>query len=130
MLGSLKDTLAMSKAIEGVQPCLDFAHLHARAGDGTVNSYEEWCQILESYGNALGDSSLKDLSCHLSGIEYTDKGEKNHLPMQESDFDLKALFKALHQFGCAGRILCESPVMEEDALLFQKTWRKVSGESP
>ena len=129
MLGSLQDTLAMSKAIEGVKPCLDFAHLHARAGDGTINSYDEWCSILESYASALGESSLKELSCHLSGIEYTEKGEKNHLTMEESDFDLKALFRALHQFGCSGRILCESPIMEEDALLFQRTWTEISGES-
>src|SRR5438128_5503736 len=39
MLGSLEDTLVMSQEIEGVEPCIDFAHLHARPGDGTVNSY-------------------------------------------------------------------------------------------
>ena len=33
MLGSLQDTLEMSRAIEGVEPCIDFAHLHARPGD-------------------------------------------------------------------------------------------------
>lgn len=129
MLGSLEDTLEMSKAIEGVQPCLDFAHLHARTGDGSVNSYDEWCQIFEKYASVLGKASLKDLSCHLSGIDYTEKGEQSHLPMEESDFDLHALFKALHKFGCAGRLLCESPVMEEDALLFQKTWIEISGET-
>jgi len=129
MLGSLEDTLEMSKQISGVQPCLDFAHLHARTGDGSMNSYDEWCQVLEAYGNALGEDALKNLSCHLSGIEYTEKGEQNHLPMEASDFDLKALFKALHKFGAGGRLLCESPVMEEDALLFQKTWIEVSNES-
>jgi deoxyribonuclease-4 len=130
MLGSLEDTLAMSKAIDGVQPCLDFAHLHARPGDGTMNTYEEWCQVLEDYRDALGEESLKELSCHLSGIEYSEKGEQNHLPIEESDFDLEALFKALHKYGCAGRILCESPIMEEDAQLFRKTWMEISGESP
>ena len=128
MLGSLEDTLKMSAELDGVQPCLDFAHLHARPGDGSMNSLDEWRQILKSYANALGESALKDLSCHLSGIEYTDKGEKNHLPIEESDFGLDALFTALHEFGCAGRILCESPVMEEDAILFQKSWMKISGE--
>jgi deoxyribonuclease-4 len=34
MLGSLEDTLAMAKALPGVEPCIDFAHLHARPGDG------------------------------------------------------------------------------------------------
>jgi deoxyribonuclease-4 len=128
MLGSLEDTLEMSKAIEGVEPCLDFAHLHARPGDGTVNTYDEWSKYLESYSKALGKKSLKGLHIHLSGIEYGPKGEKNHLKLEEADLDLKALLRALKDFGCAGRILCESPVMEEDALLMLKTWKEVSGE--
>ncbi len=128
MLGSFEDTLAMSKAIEGVQPCVDFAHVHARTGNGKMNSYDEWMRLLERYEKVLGDKALRDMSCHLSGIEYTEKGEKNHLPMEESDFELDALFKAMRYFNCAGRLLCESPIMEEDALLFQKHWMKVSGE--
>jgi len=128
MLGSLEDTLEMSKAIDGVEPCIDFAHLHARPGDGTVNTYDEWAVYLELYGKALGDDGLKRLHCHLSGIEYGPKGEKNHLIFEEADLDLEALLRALKAFGCAGRILCESPVMEEDALNMLKAWKKISGE--
>ena len=128
MLGSLEDTLEMSKAIEGVEPCLDFAHLHARPGDGTINTYEEWSDYLEMYETALGTESLKRMHIHLSGIEYGPKGEKNHLKLEDADFDLEALFRALKDFGCAGRILCESPVMEEDALVMMKTWKELSGE--
>ena len=128
MLGSLEDTLAMSTAIKGVEPCVDFAHLHARPGDGTVNTYDEWSSYLEMYGKALGDEGLKRLHCHLSGIEYGPKGEKNHLVFEEADIDLQALFRALKDFNCAGRILCESPIMEEDALIMMKTWKEVSGE--
>lgn len=128
MLGSLDDTLAMSKAIKGVQPCLDFAHLHARNGDGSVNSYEEWIEVLTKYQKKLGKRAMKRLSCHLSGIEYGPKGEKHHLTMKESDFKLKPLFQALYDMECGGRILCESPIMEEDALYFKKQWIKISGE--
>lgn len=128
MLGSFEDTLAMSEAIDGVQPCLDFAHLHARPGDGTMNTYEEWSKYLESYRRELGKDALKHLHIHLSGIEYGPKGEKNHLPLAEADLNLKVLFKALNDFGCAGRILCESPIMEEDALNMKKAWMKASGE--
>jgi deoxyribonuclease-4 len=128
MIGSLEDTLEMSKATKGVEPCLDFAHLHARPGDGTCNTYEEWASYLELYGKALGKESLKRLHIHLSGIEYGPKGEKNHLTLEEADLDLKALFRALKDFGCAGRILSESPIMEEDALIMMKTWKEVSGE--
>jgi len=128
MLGSLEDALEMSKAIKGVEPCADFAHLHARPGDGTMNSYEEWSALLEVYKKAVGAAALKRLHIHLSGIEYGPKGEKNHLKLAEADLDLKALFRALKDFGCAGRILCESPIMEEDALKMKKAWIKVSGE--
>lgn len=126
MLGSLEDTLEMSKEIPGVLPCLDFAHLHARPGDGTINSYEEWSARLEAYAKALGDAALGRLHIHLSGIEYGPKGEKNHLPISESDFDLEGLFRALRDFKAGGRILCESPIMEEDALLMRDTWRKMN----
>lgn len=128
MLGSLEDAVAMSKAMDMVQPCLDFAHLHARPGDGTMNTHDEWSQLLEKYGKSLGKKALKNLHIHLSGIEYGPKGEKNHLPLAEADLDLKALFKAMKEFGCAGRILCESPIMEEDALNMKKAWMKISGE--
>jgi deoxyribonuclease-4 len=128
MLGSFEDALAMSKAMDRVQPCIDFAHLHARAGDGSMNTYDEWSRLLERYGKNLGDRALKNLHIHLSGIEYGPKGEKNHLPFKEADLDLKALFKALNDFNCGGRILCESPIMEEDALVMKKMWMKVSGD--
>jgi len=93
-----------------------------------MNTYDEWSRVLEKYGKTLGAKSLKKLHIHLSGIDYGSKGEKNHLPLAEADLDLKALFKALNEFGCGGRILCESPIMEEDALIMKKTWMKISGE--
>jgi deoxyribonuclease IV len=126
MLGSLEDTLSMSTAIAGVEPCLDFAHLHARAGDGSMNSYDEWCVVLEKYGKALGNEALHSLHIHLSGIEYGEKGERNHLPIEESDFNLQALFKALIVFDCQGRILCESPAMEDDALKMKQAWNEAA----
>lgn len=125
MLGSLQDTIGMSTAIPGVEPCLDFAHLHARPGDGSMNSYEEWSAVLEAYGEALGEKAFKRLHVHLSGIEFGGKGEKNHLEIMDSDFVLEALLKALLDFRCSGRILCESPTLEEDALIIKDAWSGV-----
>ncbi len=122
MLGSLEDSLIMSREISGVLPCLDFAHIHARAGDGSMNSESEWTEVLIRYAQALGKQSLAQLHIHMSGIEYSIKGEKNHLPIAESDFDLNGLMAALKNAGAKGRILCESPVMEEDALYMKRTW--------
>ena len=128
MLGSLEDTLAMSQAISGVIPCLDFAHLHARLGDGSMNTYDEWMRTLGAYAKALGGEALHDLHVHLSGIEYGPKGEKEHLKVEEADLDVRAILRALHAVGCRGRILCESPAMEDDALLIRQMWQEVSSE--
>ncbi len=129
MLGSLQDALEMARSIEGVEPCLDFAHLHARPGDGTMNTYEEWRSVLEGYSKSIGKAGLKRLHIHLSGIDYGPKGEKAHLKLEDADLDLKALLRALHDLRCGGRILCESPAMEEDALKMKRVWQSVSGES-
>jgi len=122
MLGSLEDTLAMAKVLPGILPCIDFAHLHARPGDGSINTYAEFSHILELYGNTLGNEALKHLHIHLSGIQYGEKGEREHLPLKESDLNLAGLFEALAAFHCHGRILCESPIMEEDALYLKNLW--------
>jgi len=128
MLGSLEDVLRMSQSSPQVKPCLDFAHLHARAGDGSMNTYEEWARLLESYGEALGANALQDLHIHLSGIAYGPKGEKEHLRVEEADLDFRALFRALSAFQARGRILCESPVMEDDAIILKQLWEQICQE--
>jgi len=125
MLGSLEDTLILSQNLDNVEPCLDFAHLHARAGNGSMNTKGEWLQVLKDYQNALGTQALQRLHIHLSGIEYSLKGEKNHLPLRESDFALRDLFIALKEMKCSGRILFESPIMEEDALFIKEVWEEL-----
>jgi deoxyribonuclease-4 len=124
MLGSLEDTLVLAKAIPGVEPCIDFAHLHARPGDGSINTYDEFSQILEIYAETLGEDYLTRMHIHLSGIQYGDKGEKEHLPLKESDLNLDDLLKSLKAFHCHGRILCESPILEDDALYIKELWEK------
>ncbi len=125
LLGALDDALEMAAEVGGVLPCIDFAHLHARTGDGSANSYAEWVTMLKAVKKRLGAPALKRLHIHLSGIAYGEKGEKNHLPLAEADLRYKDLFKALRDLGCAGRVLCESPVMEDDALVMQKAWRRL-----
>lgn len=122
MLGSLEDTLSMAEAIDGVLPCLDFAHLHARPGDGSANSYAEWQTMLKLVKRRLGARALRSVHIHLSGIAYGPRGEKHHLPIKEADLKYRDLFKALRDAGAAGRVLCESPKMEADALVMKRAW--------
>jgi deoxyribonuclease-4 len=119
--GSVQEMISLSQHIPGVLPCLDFAHLHARS-NGLLNSYDDFCGILENMAETLGDRWNKNVHIHVSGIEYSPKGEKRHLILQESDFDYVALVKALQSFAVEGLLICESPNLEEDALLLQDTY--------
>ncbi|BCX02449.1 MAG: hypothetical protein KatS3mg053_0387 [Candidatus Roseilinea sp.] len=124
MLGTLEETINWSREIENVLPCVDFAHLHARAGDGSFNSYDEFADALRLIAAGLGERGLKHMHVHFSGIAYTAKGEKHHLNLAESDIQYKALFKALAELGAAGRVLSETPNLEEDAVLMQSTYTR------
>ncbi len=98
MLGSIEDALAMSAAMDMVQPCIDFAHMHARPGDGSMNTYEEWSKLLTNYKKTFGAKSLKNLHIHLSGIEYGEKGEKKHLLPRRSRFGFEGSLQSLERF--------------------------------
>lgn len=122
--GSLEEILSLSSEIGGVLPCIDFSHLHARSG-GKMNSEADFRQILEKSEKALGKDFLKNLHCHVSGINYTEKGERNHTLLKESDFNFGGLLKTLKEFDCGGIIICESPNLEGDTLLLKKTFEKI-----
>jgi deoxyribonuclease-4 len=121
--GTLEEVLALSEEIEGVMPCLDFSHIHAR--EGKENSYPEFTAILSKVEETLGKEGLENMHMHVSGIEYDRNGEKRHLTLKESDFNYPELLKALKEFDVKGLVICESPIMEEDALLLKKTYMEV-----
>ena len=124
LLGTLEECIAWSKEIENVLPCVDFAHLHARPGDGSFNSYAEFTDALRLIATGLGERGIKHMHIHFSGIDYTAKGEKKHLNLDEADIKYKEFFKALADFGVAGRVMCETPNMEEGAVVMQATYQR------
>ena len=122
--GSLNELISLSKELENVLPCVDFAHLHARS-NGKFNSYEEFAGVLEKLEKELGNGALRNMHIHVSGIEYSDKGERFHLNLKDSDLKYRELLKALKDFKCEGVLISESPNIEEDALLMQKTYHEL-----
>jgi len=119
--GSIEELVKISSELDGVLPCIDFSHLHARAA-GKLNSYKEFVSILEMVEKVLGREALKNMHMHVSGIEYGPKGEKHHLNLEESDFKYKELLKAWKEFKIKGVVTSESPNIEEDALLMKKIY--------
>ncbi len=111
--GSLDEVLEITE-VDGVLPCIDFSHLHALTGKN--NSRDEFDMILSRVEERLGKEGLDNMHIHVSGIEYSDKGEKRHLVFAESDFKYKELAQAFADFDIQGMVISESPNLEEDAL--------------
>ena len=115
--GALDELLNLSAETNGVAPCIDFAHWHARTGKN--NSYEEFCGILAKIEKRLGKTSLGNMHIHVAGIAFGNKGELNHLNLEDSDFKYEELLRALNDFKVGGILICESPNLEDDARLLQ-----------
>lgn len=118
--GTLEELLNLSSEIEGVMPCLDFCHMHAR--EGKENSYSEFTEILSKVESILGKEGLSNMHMHVSGVEYNEKGERRHLNLEESDFNYPELMQVLKEFKVRGRVILESPVLEQDALMLRKIY--------
>jgi deoxyribonuclease-4 len=123
-VGSLEEILGWSEAIEGVRPCVDFSHQYARHG-GAFNTYREFGETLERIRARLGRAALDRLHVHIAGIEYGPRGERRHLPLRDSRFRYRELLRALKDCRVSGWVVCESPAMEDDALLLQRCYRRL-----
>ena len=122
--GNLEEIVSLSKDLKQVLPCVDFSHLHART-NGKHNTYDEFCAIFEHIGKELGDTALNNFHAHIAGIEYGEKGEKKHLMLEESDMNYKDLLKAFKKFDIKGAVVCESPIMERDAVLLKEYYESL-----
>lgn len=122
--GNLEEIVELSKNFKQVLPCVDFSHLHART-NGLYNTYDEFCAIFDTIGTELGDYALNNFHAHIAGIEYGEKGEKKHLLLEESDMNYKDLLKAFKKFDVKGVVVCESPIMEKDAVIFKEFYNSL-----
>ncbi|MDP7069029.1 MAG: TIM barrel protein [Candidatus Peribacteraceae bacterium] len=121
--GSLEEVLKLSKEF-GIYPTVDPAHMHARS-NGKWNSTKEWNTMFDMYEEYLGKESLQNVHMHYSGIEYTEKGERKHLPFKQSDAKWEDFLKVLKNRMVEGVVVCESPLLEEDTLLLQKSYNSL-----
>jgi deoxyribonuclease-4 len=123
-VGSLDEVLEWSATVAGVLPCVDFSHRYAR-DLGAHNRYEDFAATLTAIEARLGRAALDRLHVHISGIEFGPKGERRHEPLRETKFRWKELLRALKDLHVGGWVVSESPCMEDDALLLQKTYRRL-----
>lgn len=154
--GDLESLINLVEKFQGenIGFCFDFAHKHARDGGGW-NSYEEFSQMLKLIKSRLGQKFLDDMHIHMSGINYSSKGERNHLTLLPSpkayekeginvgdldkyyaelekggkldtpDIKWQELMQAFKDNKVGGVVVCESPNLEQDALLMQKYYNSL-----
>ncbi|MBT3814859.1 TIM barrel protein [Candidatus Woesearchaeota archaeon] len=122
--GSIEEIVRLSKEVEQVLPCIDFSHIYARS-IGKLNYLEDFREILKLVEKELGRKALDNMHIHLSGIHHGEKGERHHLILKESKFNYSAVLQALKEFDCKGIVICESPIIEKDALLLQKKYKEI-----
>ncbi len=118
--GSLDEVLFLCREVEGLLPCLDFSHIHAR--EGGANSYRDFQRVLRKVAKKLGEEVLQNLHVHISGVLYGGRGEIKHLDLRESDFHYDSWIRALKDCGAAGMVICESPNLETDAVMLKNLY--------
>lgn len=121
--GSLDEIIDLAQhfGLKQVMPVIDYAHYHAR--EKQLKTKEGCLAILERMENGLGSEAAHNFHCHFSGIEFTDAGEKNHVPISSNSPPFAPLAAAWKENGWAGTVICESPLIEKDALALQKIWQ-------
>jgi deoxyribonuclease IV len=121
--GSVEEVLGLCSAIEGVHPCIDWSHLHARSGE--MNDRDSFRSVLDRIEAVLGKDELGKLHMHVSGIDFGPHGEKKHLDLRESDFRYEDLLRVLREYEAGGFLVCESPHRGADALLMKNFYERL-----
>jgi deoxyribonuclease-4 len=114
--GSVDEIINLCSEVDRVIPTIDWAHLYARRG-GKGDDRESCLKVLNQFENALGKEFSENMHFHASGIEYTEKGEKNHRPLgMEWGPDLYPLMEIISQVGYKPTFISETPNPLEGAL--------------
>ncbi len=68
---------------------------------------------------------FKHIHSHFSGINYTSKGERNHLPIKVNKPPFEPLAKEILKKKVDITIISESPLIERDSLVMKKIFEKL-----
>ncbi|OIO40260.1 hypothetical protein AUJ10_03735 [Candidatus Pacearchaeota archaeon CG1_02_31_27] len=112
--GDLDELLKLKKET-GCHLCVDFAHLKAR-----YNGKRDYKEIFDK----LRKNNVKEIHSHFSGINYTAKGERNHIITPEAE--IKELLSWIKKYKIDTTIINESPEPIEDSVKSKKLWGIVS----
>jgi len=124
-LGTLDEILTICETVEQTQLVIDWSHLHAR-GKGRFKKVDDFRSVVEEAEKRLGTEAVKNMHCHFSKIEYTDKGERRHHILDEARYgpDFQMLAEVIAEFNLRPVIICETPILDVDAMKMRDILRK------
>ncbi len=126
--GTVEEVSKLSNELPQVIPVIDFAHLHA-VRNGWIKGKDEYMEIFDGIEKHFNSDYLKNFHSHYSNIEYTQKGERRHLEFSSRGEPLfKPLAELIVENGYNGTIICETPLLEQDALRLQEIFVGVGGK--
>ena len=127
-LGTLDEVIEQCKVDRHYVPVVDFGHMNAREQGGVFKTADDYRRVFDKIALGCGDEVARNLHCHFSKIEYTDKGEKKHLTFADEQYgpDFEPLVEAIAREGLTPTIICESDgTMPEDALRMKKYYESL-----
>jgi len=124
--GSLEEIVMLAQhfGLKRCCPVVDWGHLNSRT-NGSLKSKNAYSKILEYVENNLGSGAFKNFHSHFSEQEYTEKGERKHIPMGSGEPKFQPLIELFVENGYSGTFICESPLLEKDALKMKEMYEKL-----
>jgi deoxyribonuclease-4 len=104
-IGDISELLEIA-AQTGVRIGIDWGHYYARKLGKDIRDAKDVLKVLSIIEETISQTYFH---MHISGIEYTKKGEKRHLSFLNSDFPLESVIEGLREVGYSGTLICESP---------------------
>jgi deoxyribonuclease-4 len=124
-LGTMDEILTICETVEQTQLVIDWSHLHARS-KGRFKKVDDFRSVVEEAEKRLGTEAARNMHCHFSKIEYTDKGERRHHILEEARYgpDFQMLAEVIAEFNLRPVIICETPLLDIDAMKMRDILRK------
>ena len=85
---------------------------------GKFKTIDDYRKVLEEIEKRLGDEVVKNIHCHFTRVEFTDKGEKCHHIMDEISYgpDFRPLARLIAELDLNPVIISESPILDVDSI--------------
>lgn len=126
-LGTLDEILKICAEVERTQLVIDWSHLHAR-GMGRFGTRLDFRDAIEEIENKLGSEAARNMHCHFTKIEFTEKGERRHHTLDEKKYgpNFRLLAEVISEFKLRPVIICETPMLDIDAVKMRNTLMEIN----